>query len=143
MIRVIAFQYNNNALAEQVFAIRKNVFVEEQKVDAREEFDDHEKESTHYLAYYNDFPCGSARWRVTDKGIKLERFAVLKEYRNKGIGRSLVDHVLKDVLPKKKPVYLHSQESAMNLYLKAGFAVEGNLFMEANIRHYKMYYPVQ
>jgi GNAT superfamily N-acetyltransferase len=34
-------------------------------------------------------PPVPARWRKTDKGYKLERFAVLKQYRGLGVGQAL------------------------------------------------------
>ncbi|HQF27851.1 MAG TPA: GNAT family N-acetyltransferase, partial [Bacteroidia bacterium] len=92
------------------------------------------------LALVDAIPGGTARWRVTDNGVKLERFAVLPAFRNCGVGSTLVNAVLKDVLPLQKMIYLHSQVSAMNLYAKAGFEPEGELFYEANIPHYKMIY---
>src|SRR5262245_10062346 len=83
---------------EDAFAIRKKVFVEEQKVPERDELDEYESSSTHFLAELNGEPCGTARWRHTSEGkIKLERFAVLGEFRGKGIGQAIVRAVLADV----------------------------------------------
>ena len=140
MYHIKTFNTDNDALAEIAFSIRQKVFVDEQKVDAREEYDEHEKESTHYLLSKDEHPIGTARWRHTDQGIKLERFAVLKEHRGEGAGSFLVNAVLQDVLPFNKKLYLHSQVTAVNLYKRAGFVAEGQLFYEANIAHYKMVY---
>ena len=41
---------------ETAFTIRREVFVEEQRVDAREEYDEFEQSSTHFLAYKDSFP---------------------------------------------------------------------------------------
>jgi predicted GNAT family N-acyltransferase len=138
MITTVSFNISDKAKAEHAFTIRRIVFVEEQKVSREEEYDSFEDIATHFLALVDEIPGGTARWRVTDNGVKLERFAVLPAFRNRGVGAALVDAVLKDVLPLKKKVYLHSQVSAMNLYAKAGFEPEGELFFEANIPHYKM-----
>jgi hypothetical protein len=48
-----------------------------------EELDEHEVTSTQFLAFHSGVSCGTARWRFTEKGVKLERFTVLKPYRNK------------------------------------------------------------
>ena len=64
------------------FSIRKNVFVDEQKVSEDIEWDEFEYEAHHVLAFIEDKPVGTARWRKTQKGIKLERFAVLPEFRS-------------------------------------------------------------
>lgn len=138
MYTIKSFSSKDKSLAEIAFTIRQKVFVEEQKVDAREEYDEHEEESLHYLLYKEETPIGTARWRQTDKGVKLERFAVLPEFRKEGAGSFLVNAVLNDVKPLNKKIYLHSQVAAMNLYKRAGFKEEGELFYEANIPHYRM-----
>ena len=61
-------QINNMVDLESAFAIRKKVFVEEQKCPEDEEYE-YEEESTHYLATIDGVPAGTARWRRTDKGI--------------------------------------------------------------------------
>lgn len=107
-----------------------------------EEYDEHENIARHFLAFFLDKPCGTARWRFTEKGVKLERFAVLKEFRGKGVGHGLVQEVLKDV--KDHPsysgqkIYLHAQTSAVPLYSKSGFKPVGGKFFECEIEHYKM-----
>jgi predicted GNAT family N-acyltransferase len=140
MYEVIKFKTDDKDKATVVFSIRQRVFVDEQKVSREEEYDEHEDESVHYLLMVDKQPAGTARWRFTDKGIKLERFAVLPEFRNSGAGSSLVKTVLADVIPHQKLIYLHAQVAAMNLYKRAGFLPEGELFYEANIPHYKMIY---
>lgn len=122
---------------EQVFEIRHKVFVEEQQVAPEEEYDEFEDAAQHFIARCNDLAVGTARWRETEIGFKLERFAVLSSHRKLGIGSMLVEHVLKD-LPSKENVYLHSQTHACALYDKHGFVKQGEEFMEASILHYKM-----
>ena len=122
---------------DAIFAIRQIVFVEEQRVDPALEYDEFEETSVHFIAMIDNMPVGTARWRRTPNGIKLERFAVLKSFRNKGVGAALVEAVLND-LPEKENVYLHSQISACNLYSRQGFVAEGDQFEEADIMHYKM-----
>ena len=138
MFSVASFSIDDKDLAKIAFDIRRKVFVEEQHVSPEEEYDQFENRSTHYLVRIDDSPVGTARWRVTGKGIKLERFAVLQEYRNSGAGTALLNKVLDDVSLLNQPVYLHSQLTAMSFYLKAGFVTEGDEFTEANIRHYRM-----
>jgi predicted GNAT family N-acyltransferase len=138
MLKAISFPFSDKIHSDIAFEIRRKVFVEEQKVSREEEYDQFEDTSTHYLVFADEKPVGTARWRKTDKGIKLERFAVLPEYRNSGAGTAILDKVLEDVLSLKERIYLHAQITAINFYLKAGFVTEGDEFVEANIRHYKM-----
>lgn len=120
------------------FAIRRRVFVEEQEVDASEEYDDDDEKSTHFLAYCEGVACGTARWRFKEQGIiKLERFAVDSSYRGKGVGAALVKAVLED-LPLADKVMMHAQLHAIPFYLKQGFETYGPEFEEAGIKHFAM-----
>jgi predicted GNAT family N-acyltransferase len=123
---------------EEVFAIRREVFVVEQAVPEEEEYDEHEAESHHYLARVNGLPAATARWRFTEHGVKLERFAVLAQYRKAGVGSAVLRRVLSDLPADAEFVYLHAQVPAMNLYARQGFEPVGELFYECEIPHYKM-----
>ncbi|WP_460692907.1 GNAT family N-acetyltransferase [Mucilaginibacter puniceus] len=130
-------QVNNANELENVFAIRRQVFVVEQKCPPELEWE-FEDESTHFLATVDDIPAGAARWRKTDKGYKLERFAVLQDFRGLGVGQKLVKAVLADLPADANYIYLHAQIQAIGLYQKLGFEITGPEFEEAGIRHYKM-----
>lgn len=119
--------------------IRYTVFVEEQKVSEADEFDEYEASCEHFLAFLHEKPVGAARWRKTDKGFKLERFAVLEEARGKGVGQALVKAVLEAIPAKARDLlYLHAQVDAVPLYAKFGFEKKGELFEECKIWHYRM-----
>jgi len=138
MINIEKFRFENESFRLMAFAIRTKVFVEEQHVDPKLEYDDFEEEAQHYLVFLNKKPVATARWRETEKGIKLERFAVLKEYRNTGVGAELLKVVVDDVKKTKKAIYLHAQLRAVPFYERHGFIKTGEPFTEANIEHYKM-----
>jgi predicted GNAT family N-acyltransferase len=136
---------SNPADLDLAFSIRRHVFVDEQRVSAEEEYDEYEGTSTHFLARMDGTPCGTARWRRTSKGVKLERFAVLSAFRGRGVGRALVQGVLNNVFSQQpepiESIYLHAQVSAMPLYASFGFVSVGPMFEEAGIQHYKMVLP--
>ena len=129
-------------LLKEAFAIRHQVFVVEQNVNPAQERDNFEETSHHFIAYLDETPVGAARWRVTDYGVKLERFAILIQYRGQGIGQALVAEVLKDINSHPEAAgkikYLHAQLSAVGLYSKFGFEKVGDQFEECFIQHYKM-----
>lgn len=122
---------------ENVFAIRREVFVGEQNCPPELEWE-FEEESIHFLAKVGGEPAGASRWRKTEKGYKLERFAVLKKFRGFGVGQELVKTVLADLPLDATYVYLHAQVQAASLYARFGFEKNGPEFEEAGIRHYKM-----
>ncbi|PCJ63912.1 MAG: GNAT family N-acetyltransferase [Bacteroidetes bacterium] len=122
---------------KSIFEVRRQVFVEEQEVSEEEEYDDFETSSTHLRAIVNGQVVGTCRYRNTDKGIKLERFAVLKENRRDGVGAALVLKVL-EIIDMSQYIYLHAQIQVVDFYTKYGFVQEGEQFEEAGIQHYKM-----
>jgi predicted GNAT family N-acyltransferase len=126
--------------------IRFEVFVEEQHVPATDELDAYEAECRHFLARDEaGVPCGTARWRRTPLGIKLERFAVIRSHRGRGVGSALMRTVMSDIAAQPgtegRLLYLHAQLDAMPLYSKFGFVPTGPMFEECAIRHYKMILP--
>jgi predicted GNAT family N-acyltransferase len=137
MTEVKRFNFSDSDLAKQAFAIRRKVFVEEEGVDPNLEYD-HEEDAHHYLLLLGGKALATARWRETEKGIKLERFAVLPEFRNRGLGGIILKEVINDVLPLGKTIYLHSQLRAVPFYERHGFVKEGDVFYEADMGHYYM-----
>ena len=127
---------------DAAFTIREKVFQEEQGVPAAKEHDEHDRrDARHYLARAADgTPAGAARWRETENGVKLERFAVLASFRNQEIGAALLRAVLAEVRAERPgaAVYLNAQLRAVPFYERHGFQKVGEVFEEANIRHYKM-----
>ncbi len=121
---------------KEAHLIRYEVFVEEQAVDRELEYE-FEEESTHYLAFWSGRAVGTARWRPTEKGIKLERFAVRRDARGNGIASALIQTMLQDI-PKSRMLYLHAQEQAIPVYEKNGFKIYGSRFIEADIPHFAM-----
>ena len=121
------------------FSIRREVFIVEQRIDEKVEMDDNNFESNSFIASINKTYVGTARCRSTKNGIKLERFAVLKSYRNLGVGKQLALYILNSI-KNEKLIYLHAQETVINFYSKLGFKRSGSQFFEAEIPHQKMIY---
>jgi len=136
-IQILKFTKEDQNLYETSLHIRKEVFVNEQKVPANEELE-YEDESVFYLLLFEGKPACTARYRMVGDKIKLERFATLKEFRHKGLASELLKYILKDIEKTGKQVYLHAQAYITSLYEKEGFVKVGDIFYEANIPHYKM-----
>ena len=134
-IKKILFDEKNNL--EKCFQIRKEVFVKEQKCDPRDEYEN-EEDSTHFLLIDDNTPVATARYRQTKNGIKMERFAVLKEMRGKGYGLLILNHMIADLSNNKLVKYLHAQVQVVGFYEKVGFKKIGEQFDEVGIMHYKM-----
>jgi len=134
---ILVNKVSDPADLEKVFAIRREVFVGEQNCPPELEWE-FEDESTHFLATVDGEPAGASRWRKTDKGYKLERFAVLSKFRGFGAGQALVQAVLNDLPADAAYIYMHAQLPAITLYERFGFEKTGPQFEEAGIQHFKM-----
>ena len=128
-----------NYLSEEERFIREEVFCKEQGFV--NEIDDLEDSSFHLLYYFDDLVIGVCRFYELEKDIyKIGRIAVLKEYRNKGIGREIVNSAISYIKElKAKKIYIYSQLHAVGFYEKLGFIVEADIFYEENHPHKKVY----
>jgi predicted GNAT family N-acyltransferase len=137
MVEIKKFRFKDENLMKEAHRIRYEVFVIGQNCPEELEWE-FEEESTHFLLIENDIPLASARHRKTEKGYKLERFAVLSEARGKGFGMLILKAILEDIKESNALKYMHAQEQVIPFYEKVGFEKSGNVFEEAGIMHYKM-----
>lgn len=122
--------------------VRKLVFEVEQGIDSAKDFDGKDEAADHVIVYIDTQPIGTARTRYLDgekKVAKIERVAVLKEYRKLGIGKLIMEY-LHDQMEEKgvKEVTLDSQEYAKGFYENMGYVQKGEPFEEVGIPHVKM-----
>src|SRR2546425_12141370 len=77
------------------YLIRFEVFVQEQKVPPWEEMDEFDETAEHFAAECDGRIVGTARLADKGGGVgKIGRVAVLKEYRNQGVGKWLMQAIL-------------------------------------------------
>ena len=123
MLKIIVNNIENPSDKKKAFKIRDLVFCKGQKVSKKIEFDGLDEICDHYLAKINELPIGTARIREEKKGtFKIERMAVLKEYRKIGVGSNLIIEAEK-ILQNSKTnlIWLNAREKALSFYLKNGY----------------------
>ncbi|MEL6589146.1 MAG: GNAT family N-acetyltransferase [Bacteroidota bacterium] len=125
-----------------IFNIRTTVFVDEESIDDEDEYDGFDHLANHYLALYDGIPVGTARWRVQPNSgkVRMERFAVLKSYRRRGVGSALMQRIISDI-GSNKEIYVHVQPEFQAFFGSFGMQTEGELFEEAGITHQLMILP--
>ena len=133
--------YRVKSEAEMKFVrdIRMEVFVREQGVPLELEMDELDNEAVHVLAYVDGVPAGCGRLLLKGEEAKIGRVAVKKSMRRYGIGTGickLLISIAGDHGVQK--IYLGAQLTAVEFYSSLGFAKEGEVFMEAGIKHIKM-----
>ena len=122
---------------ELIKSVRTPVFVQEQQVPYEIDFDSNDAMAVHWLALNeNDVPVGTAR--LLEDG-HFGRMAVIKVYRNQGIGRSIIQTAMEYANSVGMiSMYLNSQLQAKSFYEALGFKEYGDVFLEASIEHISM-----
>jgi predicted GNAT family N-acyltransferase len=112
----------------KVFAIRSAVYVEEQACPFGEEFDGNDFSGTHLLAMVGDEPAGCLRIRYFADFAKIERVAVLRRFRLRGVGKKLVTAASELCRAKGyRRLYAHARRGLLPFWAEQGFAEMGGI----------------
>jgi predicted GNAT family N-acyltransferase len=128
---------NWEAAREKLRAVRRSVFVQEQKVPEELEWDDADERAYHVLATSADgSPIGTGRLKLD---CHIGRMAVVKAWRGRGVGSAILSMLI-DFARKEgcTELHLHAQTHARDFYARFGFTAVGDLFDEAGIPHQAM-----
>ncbi|MFT3665592.1 YbgC/FadM family acyl-CoA thioesterase [Piscinibacter sp.] len=129
------------ALGRDAAALRTAVFVEEQRIPAEMEWDEADAVSVHAVAYNHlGLPLATGRLLQHVPGVaKIGRMAVSQAVRGSGVGREVLDALMKAARARgDREVLLHAQTGAAPFYARAGFTPRGEVFDEAGIPHVEM-----
>jgi predicted GNAT family N-acyltransferase len=136
--RIIAIDATSD-LMPAVFAVRHQVFVEEQAVPPELERDEFDALAIHLVALLGEQVIGTLRIVVGGGSAKIGRMAVLAEHRKSGIGSHLMERAAEVARTMNvKDIVLHAQLTAQAFYQRLGYRAEGDVFEEAGIAHVTM-----
>lgn len=119
----------------KIKSIRRKVFVIEQGVDPKIEWDGKDAQCLHVLAYQGDEVIGTGRMQANGH---IGRLAVLSVWRGRGVGKGIISTLIQAAQKDHSYVYLNSQVQAIGFYETFGFVADGAVFMEAGIPHQRM-----
>jgi predicted GNAT family N-acyltransferase len=121
---------------DELFAVRRTVFIEEQGVPEALELDEHDPRSLHAVARdAQGRAIGTGR--LVDDG-HVGRLAVLASWRGRGVGRALVRRLLEEAERRgMTETIADGQLTALGFWAKLGFVPEGPEFLDAGIPHRK------
>ena len=111
------------------------------KIPEHIDFDELDVVCTHFVAFNDDGDIiGTARSYPYDMlTMKVERVAVLKEWRGKGAGAKLMEAAETHARGAGyRNIRLHAQAHAVPFYDSLGYVPTGDSFVEANILHIAM-----
>ena len=119
--------------------IRKNVFTTELGISESELFDKDDERSHHFILFNGKNSIGSVRVLSKEKNIKLERMAILSEFRGKNYGRCAILQLIEYYQTQEyAKMVLDSICSVRDFYKKCGFIEEGEIFQRVGIDHIRM-----
>lgn len=104
-----------------------------------------ESDSFHVACYLNDRLVGCLILQPdSEGGLKMRQVAVSEDHQGCGIGKALVqfsEAFARDGNYKK--IHMNARDTAVNFYLKLGYAIEGEPFEEVTIPHRHMFKVVE
>ncbi len=120
--------------------IREIVFIIGQNVPRDLELDGLDNQATLVVVYQDNQPIGAGRYRLVNNYAKIERIAVIEEYRKQGVGNEIMYFIEKQIAENTKVelLKLNSQISAAPFYAKLNYIKKGEIFMDAGIEHILM-----
>jgi predicted GNAT family N-acyltransferase len=123
------------------FAIRHEVFVEEQNVPDSIEYDNYEETALHYLCYLDEKSAGAARARILSANkAQIERLAVLKTARGHSLGKKIMEFIIADLETGHniKEIQIAAQQYLEGFYKIMGFVAVSDVYVKAGIKHVDM-----
>ncbi|MDC0211315.1 GNAT family N-acetyltransferase [Candidatus Nitrosopelagicus sp.] len=137
-INILKLNFNDKDFLH-IRHIRKSVFNTELGISESELFDKHDETCDHFLIFDGRKIAGSVRIRSMDAAIKLERMAILKEFRTKNYGKNCILQIKEYYSAKNiSQIILDSIYSVRGFYKKCGFTEEGEIFQRVGIDHIRM-----
>jgi predicted GNAT family N-acyltransferase len=131
----------NDQELKGAYEVRRQVFVDEQGISEDLVFSgDKATEEMTMVAMDGGMVIGTARVQLMANNIaKIERMAVLRSFRQQGVGRGIISFLDEQLKHKHvKYVFLHAQHAVIDFYKSCGFNETGLPFYEAGIKHIKM-----
>ncbi len=127
---------------EQVYALRREVFVDEQGVPEDMERDELDALSVHAVACAEGRVVGTGRLippGLAEPSSTVGRVAVAEEHRGTGVGAAVLAVLEACARERGWPdVVLHAQAAVRGFYDKYGYTAVGEPYLEAGIEHVTM-----
>ncbi len=128
-----------STLCNAAFALRREVFVWEQKVPEEEENDADDLTATHFVAVVAGEVVGTLRLIHKPEHSKIGRVAVRQAFRGQGIAKQLILAAMAHARALGQDrFYLTAQSDKLGMYEKLGFAAFGPEFLDGGMPHRAM-----
>ena len=126
-------------LCNAAFALRREVFVWEQKVPEEEEHDEYDLTATHFVAVEAGEVVGTLRLIALPEHAKIGRVAVRQAFRGRGIARRLIGQAMDHARAGgQERFFLTAQSDKLGFYESLGFVAFGPEFIDGGMPHRAM-----
>ncbi|HMM41834.1 MAG TPA: GNAT family N-acetyltransferase [Thermomicrobiales bacterium] len=121
---------------EEVFRIRDEVFVHEQRLTNDARHDPDHRTSIHYLAWRDGQPLGTGRLTLHGREAQVAWVAVRPEARGSGLGKAVMEAIIERADQERAAyIVLNAQTHAITFYEQLGFEIVGPEFTMGGIGH--------
>ncbi|GAA3176442.1 GNAT family N-acetyltransferase [Fructilactobacillus sanfranciscensis] len=123
----------------EIYRVRSDVFVEEQKITESDP-DENDKIALHVFETDGNRITAYARIFSEQQYVTFGRVLTTGQVRGTGKGRGLLQEIMRQIklhFPGL-PIEIEAQFYAVGYYKKSGFKTFGNPFIEAGVKHIKM-----
>ncbi len=128
-----------STLCNAAFALRRDVFVREQKVPEEEEHDQYDLTATHFAAIAEGEVVGTLRLIIQPQHVKIGRVAVHSSFRGRGIARKMMHAAMDHARAEgHSRFYLTAQSDKLGFYESLGFAAFGPEIIDGGMPHRAM-----
>nr|WP_294859745.1 GNAT family N-acetyltransferase [uncultured Fluviicola sp.] len=101
---------------------------------------DEEKKHIHIAGFLGNELIASSVLVPEGDSMKMQRVVVREGNQDSGIGSKMMVFCEEIAIEnRKKQIYCHARDTAVNFYLKNNYLIEGDYFPEDGIPHLKMY----
>lgn len=118
----------------EIFKLRSEVFVVEQKITAENEIDAFDLQAMHFFIKWDGIIVSYMRVILDYDNVRVGRVCTSKNFRGRGFSTML----LREILNKYESIVLSAQLQVIPFYKSLGFVPIGKKYKEADIWHQKM-----
>jgi len=128
-----------NENTKEIKEIRKVVFTDELNIPESYLLDKYDETCDQFLIKNDEITVGALRLRKENNAVKLERMAILSEYRKMSFGIKAINEVKKYCITKSESeIFLDSIYDIRDFYKKCGFTEIGCVFERVGLPHIRM-----
>ncbi|GIT92762.1 N-acetyltransferase [Jannaschia pagri] len=129
----------SDALTDEVLAIRRAVFIDEQGIPEADELDGTDGGCTHWILREGGVAVATIRTKSDGRTLKIGRVATLSQARGRGYAARLMADALETARSQGVArLYLSAQQDVVPWYARFGFAAYGAPYDDGGIPHFDM-----